>query len=125
MFFSKSKSNHRWDYLRNVADFENLISASDEKPLVIFKHSTRCPISSMALDRFNDAVSDIADLANLVMVDVIDDRPLSLHIADVLQITHQSPQVIVVSKQEAIYDNSHNGIQGKSVLSLLQNLNND
>jgi bacillithiol system protein YtxJ len=124
MFFSKSKSNHRWEYLRNAADFENLMSASEEKPLVIFKHSTRCPISSMALDRFNDAVSDIADLANVVMIDVINDRPISLHVADVLQVTHQSPQVLVVSKEKAIYDNSHNGIQGKSVLDLLQNLNN-
>jgi bacillithiol system protein YtxJ len=123
MFFSKSKSNYRWEYLRNVTDFENLLSASEEKPLVIFKHSTRCPISSMALDRFNDAVSDIANLANVVMIDVIDDRPISLHVANALQITHQSPQVLVVSKQKAVYDNSHNGIQGKNVLDQLQNLN--
>ena len=120
MFFSKSKSNYRWEYLRDTNTFENLRLESDQKPLVIFKHSTRCPISSMALDRFNDAVAQIAELSNVVMVDVIDDRPISMHIAEVLSVTHQSPQVIVIHQQNAIYDNSHSGIQGKSVLEILQ-----
>lgn len=123
MFFSKSRSNHSWEYLRDITSFDNHFEASNNKPLVIFKHSTRCPISSMALDRFNDFVSDIAALANVVMIDVIDDRHVSVHVADAVQVTHQSPQLIVVHHQNAIYDNSHNGIQGKSVLELLEKLN--
>jgi bacillithiol system protein YtxJ len=124
MFFSKSKSkSHRWEYLRDVNTFNQLVQESSEKPLVIFKHSTRCPISSMALDRFNDAVSEIAAESNLVMIDVIDDRPTSLHVADALGVMHQSPQVLVVHNEKAVYDNSHNGIQGKTVLELIQKLN--
>lgn len=124
MFFSKSKSkSHRWEYLRDVNTFKQLVHESTEKPLVIFKHSTRCPISSMALDRFNDAASEIAAESNLVMIDVIDDRPTSLHVADALGVMHQSPQVLVVHNEKAVYDNSHNGIQGKTVLELIQKLN--
>jgi len=124
MFFSKSKSkSHRWEYLRDVNTFKQLVHESSEKPLVIFKHSTRCPISSMALDRFNDAASEIAAESNLVMIDVIDDRPTSLHVADALGVMHQSPQVLVVHNEKAVYDNSHNGIQGKTVLELIQKLN--
>ena len=124
MFFSKSKSkSHRWEYLRDVNTFNQLVHESTEKPLVIFKHSTRCPISSMALDRFNDAASEIAAESNLVMIDVIDYRPISLHVADALGVMHQSPQVLVVHNEKAVYDNSHNGIQGKTVLELIQKLN--
>lgn len=124
MFFSKSKSkSHRWEYLRDVNTFNQLVHESTEKPLVIFKHSTRCPISSMALDRFNDAASEIAAESNLVMIDVIDDRPTSLHVADALGVMHQSPQVLVVHNEKSVYDNSHNGIQGKTVLELIQKLN--
>ena len=124
MFFSKSKSkSHRWEYLRDVNTFNQLVHESTEKPLVIFKHSTRCPISSMALDRFNDAASEIAAESNLVMIDVIDYRPTSLHLADALGVMHQSPQVLVVHNEKAVYDNSHNGIQGKTVLELIQKLN--
>jgi bacillithiol system protein YtxJ len=124
MFFSKSKSkSHRWEYLRDVNTFNQLVHESTEKPLVIFKHSTRCPISSMALDRFNDAASEIAAESNLVMIDVIDYRPISLHVADALGVMHQSPQVLFVHNEKAVYDNSHNGIQGKTVLELIQKLN--
>lgn len=124
MFFSKSKSNaHRWEYLRDLNTFKQLVQESTEKPLVIFKHSTRCPISSMALDRFNDAVKEIAAESNLVMIDVIDDRPTSLHVAEALGIVHQSPQVLVVHHEKAVYDNSHSGIQGRTVLDILQKLN--
>ena len=124
MFFSKSKSkSHRWEYLRDVNTFNQLVHESTEKPLVIFKHSTRCPISSMALDRFNDAASEIAAESNLVMIDVIDYIPTSLHVADALGVMHQSPQVLVVHNEKAVYDNSHNGIQGKTVLELIQKLN--
>jgi bacillithiol system protein YtxJ len=77
----------------------------------------------MALDRFNDAVSEIAAESNLVMIDVIDDRPTSLYVADALGVMHQSPQVLVVHNEKAVYDNSHNGIQGSVVLGLLQKLN--
>lgn len=126
MFFSKSKSNaYRWEYLRDVNSYNQLLEDSTQKPWVIFKHSTRCPISSMALDRFMDSVSDIAEISNLVMIDVIDDRQTSLHVADELGVTHQSPQVIVIHKRKAIYDNSHNGIQGKTVFEILQKVQND
>ncbi len=126
MFFSKSKSNtYRWKYLRDVNSYNQLLEDSTQKPLVIFKHSTRCPISSMALDRFMDSVSDISEISNLVMIDVIDDRSTSLYAADELGVMHQSPQIIVIHNRKAIYDNSHNGIQGKTVLEILQKLQND
>lgn len=123
MFFSKSKSNsYRWEYLRDVNSFNQLLEDSSQKPLVIFKHSTRCPISSMALDRFMESVSDISEFSNLVMIDVIDNRSISIYVAENLGVVHQSPQVIVVHNKKSIYDNSHSGIQGKTVLEILQKL---
>jgi bacillithiol system protein YtxJ len=44
-------------------------------------------------------------------------------VADALGVMHQSPQVLVVHNEKAVYDNSHNGIQGKTVLELIQKLN--
>jgi len=122
MFFSKKNTapKFQWNYIHSIETFNFLLEKSSEKPLVIFKHSTRCPISTMALDRFSEMALDIAAESNLVMIDVIADRNISLYVAEHLGVTHQSPQVLIVQNKKAIFDNSHNGINGKEVFNILQ-----
>lgn len=81
------------------------IQESHEHPIVIFKHSTSCPISGIAKMRLEGDW----DLENLpaYYVDVKSDRQSSLHIAEALEVHHESPQMIIVSKGEAVYDTSH------------------
>lgn len=94
-----------WKTISSPEMADAAIQASHEHPIVIFKHSTTCPISGIAKMRLEGDW----DLENLpaYYVDVKSDRQSSLHIAEALEVHHESPQMIVVSNGEAVYDTSH------------------
>jgi len=118
MGWFSQKSNFPWLNLSNDKSIENLIAESEIKPVLIFKHSTRCSISSMALSRFEREWNVNNDVA-LYYLDLISFRDFSNSIANTLQVIHQSPQVIVIKQKEVIYTDSHNGIEAKEIEKLL------
>lgn len=81
---------------------------SNQRPQVIFKHSTRCSISSLVKNRLerSDSPQDI----DFYYLDLLAYRPLSQSIADTFDVYHESPQVLLIVKGECIYDESHQGI---------------
>ena len=80
----------------SINDVNSLIDV--EKPIIIFKHSYRCSISSMALNRIESIHQEITQKANFVLVDVIKQRDLSLQISEYFDIKHESPQIIFYDK---------------------------
>ena len=46
------KSKVNWTELKDILQLQEIEAISNEKPVVIFKHSTRCSISRMALKQF-------------------------------------------------------------------------
>lgn len=76
---------------------------------VIYKHSTRCPVSFDAYDQvaqFGLAHPDVP----VHIVDVVLQRDLSNHVAKVTGIVHQSPQAIVLHEGAVIWHGSHYAI---------------
>lgn len=124
MFFSKKNStpSYNWSYATTPENIDTLIKKSHEKPLVIFKHSGRCNISAMALNRFEDFVKELDSKCFVFMIDVVNNRPASLHAAEKLGVTHQSPQVLVVDKGRAVFYESHGSINGRDVLKIVNEL---
>ena len=85
-----------------------IMEQSKQQPVVIFKHSTRCSISSMAKNRLErEATPD-----NIVFyyLDLIRYRSVSNKIAEVFEVHHESPQVLLLRNGECVYDESHGGI---------------
>ena len=72
---------------------------------MIFKHSTTCPISAKAFQEVSEFAKE--DKLPIVLVKVIESRPLSLHIAGELKITHASPQVIMMKDNRSVWNTSH------------------
>lgn len=107
-FSRSSKQVFPWIELTNSAQLAELIEQSHQKPLVIFKHSTRCSISSMALSRFENQMNP--EEASCVYLDLLAFRPLSDEIAMRSGVAHQSPQVLVWKKGEVVYTASHSAI---------------
>jgi bacillithiol system protein YtxJ len=108
-----------WHKLESLADLEELTRSSFETPKVLFKHSTRCSISSMALSRMQPGVKDI----DFYLLDIIANRELSNQVAHKFNVSHQSPQLLIVYKGESRYDTSHLGISSSVVdkqIGLLQ-----
>lgn len=97
-----------WNDLLTARQLDDIISLSHQRPQVIFKHSTRCSISNTAWNRLKNA--DKLEGADFYYLDLLAHRPLSGQIAEVLDVHHESPQVIVVKDGKCTYDESHLGI---------------
>lgn len=102
-----------WSVLNTEEQLHSLIERSNSKPQVIFKHSTRCSISSMIKSRLEK--SDTPDTIDFHYLDLIAYRSLSDKIAEDLQVYHESPQVLLIKKGECIYDESHMAIRMEDI----------
>lgn len=92
----------------------NIIVKSQDRPQIIFKHSTRCSISGVALQRLQK--SRQPDDVDFYFLDLISYRSLSNKIAELFGIQHESPQVLVIRDGECIYSESHLGIYMEEIL---------
>ncbi len=97
-----------WIALETEEQLETIKEESNTKPVVIFKHSTRCSISSMAKNRLDRAIPN--ENISFYYLDLIRYRSVSNKIAEVFNVYHESPQILLISKGECVYDESHNGI---------------
>ena len=97
-----------WIHLTDEEQLKQIISKSQIRPQVIFKHSTRCSISAVALQRLQkvDQPSDI----DFYFLDLLAHRHLSNKIVDVFKVDHESPQVLVIKDRECVFEESHLGI---------------
>lgn len=97
-----------WIHLTDEEQLKQIVSNSQVKPQVIFKHSTRCSISAVALQRMQKTAqpSDI----DFYFLDLLANRPLSNKIAETFSVQHESPQVLLIRDGECVYEESHLGI---------------
>ena len=97
-----------WKEFTNEEGLEEIKKRSTENPQVIFKHSTKCSISSMAKSRLERATAP--DGIEFNYLDLIAHRNVSSKIAEVFDVEHASPQVLIIKNGACIYDESHNAI---------------
>jgi bacillithiol system protein YtxJ len=97
-----------WNTINSTDQLEAIKAESFEKPVLLFKHSTTCSISAMALNRMerNYDQAKVGDLKPYYL-DLLSHSDISRKIADLFDVEHQSPQAIVIANGEAIYDASH------------------
>ena len=77
---------------------------------LIFKHSTRCSISMMAKRRFELDWEDLPADMPLYFLDLIRYRDISNQVAQIFQVHHESPQLLLIKDGECILDQSHGAI---------------
>lgn len=99
----------KWNQLTEESQLDVIKKESEEKPVAIFKHSTRCSISSMAINRLERSWKDDQNIKPYYL-DLIQYRNLSNLIAQQFNVEHQSPQVILLKNGEVVYHDSHMGI---------------
>ena len=118
-FKSSDKVAFPWIELTSSEQLKEAIQSSDEHPVILFKHSTRCSISSMAKSRFESNWNTELTNVSIYYLDLIAHRNISNEIAELTGIEHQSPQAIVLKNKEVIYDASHSEISAKAIENLL------
>lgn len=117
---AESTPSLSWNQLTSVEQLNQLVLRAQQKPVLIFKHSTRCGISSMALNSFRTSWSSDNDLAEIYMLDLLKFREVSNKVAEITGVMHQSPQVIVLKGTEVVYEESHSGIDARKIESILR-----
>ncbi len=110
-----------WNTLDNELTLDQLKGKSFEHPVVIFKHSTRCPISQMALSWFERSwkEEEMGAVAPYFL-DLIQNRPVSNKIAETFGVHHESPQLLLIDKGTCTYHRSHSNISYKDLKKQLE-----
>ena len=105
-----------WKVIETLGGIEAIQNTSYSKPHVIFKHSTRCGISAMALNRLEEDLVELSKVFDLHYLDLLNYREVSDKVAEIFGVRHASPQVIIIYKGESVYDVSHGAISSKLLL---------
>lgn len=103
-----------WNELTDLGQLNEIIAISNEKPVAIFKHSTRCSVSRMALKQFENEFNS-SDKVTPYFLDLIAHRDISNEIANRFGVTHQSPQLILIKGGKAIFNVSHSDIDAEEL----------
>ncbi|HMO32233.1 MAG TPA: bacillithiol system redox-active protein YtxJ [Lacibacter sp.] len=97
-----------WNPIQQEEQVRQIAELSHKAPQVIFKHSTRCSISSVAKNRLEKA--GVPTGVQFHYLDLIAHRPVSNFIARFFGVNHESPQVLLIREGRCVYDESHMGI---------------
>ena len=107
-----------WHKLADISRLQDIIDLSEEshiKAVLLFKHSTRCSISSMALNRLESKWKDDEKIPAYYL-DLLNYRDISNEIERLFSVEHASPQVLLIKNGTCIYHNSHSGISAGALL---------
>lgn len=110
-----SSSSMEWNDLTQLKQLDQVAEESENNAILIFKHSTRCPISRMALRQFEQEYNIDADTVKPYFLDLLEHRDISNEIASRFNVMHQSPQIILIKGGKAVYDTSHSDISADVV----------
>jgi bacillithiol system protein YtxJ len=100
---------NQFTQITETSDLDNLVERSHDAPVILFKHSTTCPISSAAYQQ----MSKVAEEVSLVVVQKA--RDVSKEIEARTGVQHESPQTIVLRNGEAVWSASHYDITAGAV----------
>lgn len=106
-----------WKRLDHLSQLDTIAEASNGQPQLIFKHSTRCSISSAAKHRLELELDALGQRFNLYFLDLVLHREVSNGVANRFGAIHESPQVLVVEKGKVVINITHYDISAQRILS--------
>ncbi|MBS4206967.1 bacillithiol system redox-active protein YtxJ [Bacillus sp. FJAT-50079] len=101
--------------------WKHILEESKQKPVLMFKHSTTCPISAAAYDEFTSLQTDLPKY----FLKVRESRPVSNMIEADLGITHQSPQIFIVQSGKSVWTTSHRNITEAAIEKAISESTNE
>lgn len=99
-----------WISLNDLQQIDYIKKKSSIKTQVIFKHSTRCGISSMVQRQFVSEYDFSEKELDLYYLDILNYRQISDEVGYKFQLIHESPQLLVIRNGELVAHASHGQI---------------
>ena len=113
-----NNSNVEWIPLTDLGQLNEIINKSTETPVAIFKHSTRCSVSRMALKQF-ESEFNLTFKVTPYFLDLLEYRDISNEIVIRFGVVHQSPQLILIKDGKAVYNASHSDIAAMKLVEFI------
>lgn len=111
-----------WLPLESISQVDEIANQSgqpDSAAVLIFKHSTICSISSMALSRLERKWHLTEDKITAYFLDLRKFRDVSNYLEGKFQVKHESPQVLLIKNGECVFNTSHNLITADNIIENL------
>ena len=96
------------------ATLDNLLTDSKQKPVIVFKHSNACSISSRAYREMEKLEGQVN------ILEVQSAREISRELANLTGVRHETPQVIVLRDGKAVWNASHFDVQAAAVAKAVE-----
>ncbi len=107
---NKDEKELPWNTLTSLNQLDEIKEKSITKTQLIFKHSTRCGISRMVKNQFLKDYDFTEQDFDLYYLDLLNYRDISNEIAQLFQVYHESPQLLVIKNGIAVANKSHGAI---------------
>jgi bacillithiol system protein YtxJ len=108
-----------WIPLVSISQLDDIKSKSFTKAQLIFKHSTRCGISRMALKHFEKGYNVTEHDFDLYYLDIFSYRDVSNLVSEMFQVYHESPQLLVIKNGILIAHDSHGAINNLDLVKFV------
>jgi bacillithiol system protein YtxJ len=108
--------------LQHLVQLDQLLTESQHRPILLFKHSFTCGVSAEALDEIIEHLNAHALDAGYAIVTVQTHREISNEVAVRLGVRHQSPQAIVIKDGRAVWTASHFRVNAAEIRKALEPL---
>lgn len=109
-----------WNILNSIDQLLKIDEKSKNKIQILFKHSTRCSVSTFAKRILENEYDDsIKEQFDVYYIDLISYRDVSNEIASHYNIEHESPQLLVIKEGVAVFTSSHSDVSFEKVLASL------
>lgn len=112
--FRTNRKGDMTDSIRQIESKEVLQEVLSSPQAVLYKHSTRCPVSSNVYKEVQSFAHRYPDIP-VYMVKVREYRELSDAVSEHLGVAHQSPQIFLVSDGQQTWSASHYDITEKAL----------
>lgn len=116
------EKNLSWILLERQAQLDDLIERSYSTPCLIFKHSTKCFISDVALARFERNWNLNNKQVFPYFLDVMAINHMSVKVSEVFEENHETPQILLINKGECVLEATDMDIHVSEVAEMLADL---
>lgn len=106
-----------WIPLNSLTELQQIVQSGNTA--VILKHSTRCPVSSMAKRNLEFDKDLIPENSLFYYLDLIEYREISNEISKIWNIRHESPQILIVKGDNCLYHASHSDIEMHDIITYI------
>ena len=109
-----------WKTLDSEAQLSAILEISRIKPVLIYKHSTRCPVCTGVKSELEKNWDVPANVAEFYYLDLIKYREISAKVSQLFNVIHQSPQLIIIKNGKAVQNESHWAISTRKIKQALR-----